>query len=174
MNEDESLRNRPAVRFFKVLLVAVGFTYAIGFGLSIYYFPRVLGDLFHPENSTMLIANLTIFLDGAVSCLLYLLIIYQLFRLLGLIKKGDPFNQGSPKRIRSIAYYTFGLAAINAVLDSVRTIAMHGFPFPSFWPNLTSFLLRGTQTILFGIGILIVAFVLEVGVRIQQEQNLTI
>jgi hypothetical protein len=33
---------------------------------------------------------------------------------------------------------------------------------------------RGTQTALFGIGILIIAFVLEVGVQLQQDQNLTV
>ena len=174
MNEEKSLSHRSSVRVFKMLLVVVGLTYAVGFGLSLFHFPQVFGDLFHPENSTMLIANLSIFLDGALTCLLYLLVIHQLFRLLGLIKKGDPFNQESPKRIRRIAYYTFGMAAINAVLDSVRTVAMHGFPFPSFWPSLTSFLLRGTQTVLFGIGILIIAVVLEVGVRLQQDQNLTV
>jgi hypothetical protein len=122
----------------------------------------------------MLIVNLSFFLNSALTCLLYLLIIYQLFRLLGLIHKGDPFNPDSPKRIRLIAYYTFSMAAVNALLSSVRTITMSGFPFPSFWPSLTNFLLRGTQTVLFGIGILIMAFVLEVGVRLRQDQNLTV
>jgi len=174
MNENKSLRNRSSVRVFKVLLIVVGLTYAVGFGLSLFSFPQIWGPLFHPERLSMLITNLSLFLNSVLTCLLYLLIIYQLFRLLGLINKGDPFNQESPKRIRRIAYYTFGMAAINAVLDSVRTIATHGFPFPSFWPSLTNFLVRGTQTALFGIGILIIAFVLEVGVQLQQDQNLTV
>ena len=79
----------------------------------------------------MLIRALIDFLGHGLIKLLYLLIVYQLFRLLGLIKKGDPFNQESPKRIRSIAYYTFGMAAINVImeLESVLTIAKWGFPY---------------------------------------------
>lgn len=174
MNEAQFLRSRSSVRVFKVLLIIVGLTYAVGFGMSLFYFPQIWGPLFHPENPSMLIMNLCILLNSTLTCLVYLLIIHQLFRLLGLINKGDPFNQESPKRIRRIAYYTFSMAAINAVLDSVRTIVTHGFPFPSFWPTLTNFLLRGTQTVLFGIGILIIAFVLEVGVQLQQDQKLTV
>jgi hypothetical protein len=174
MDEERSFRNRSSVRVFKTLLIVVGLTYAFGFVMSLFTFPQIWGPLFHPERPSTLIMNLCLFLDHTFTCLLYVLIIFQLFRLLGLIKKGEPFNQESPKRIRRIAYYIFAMAAVNSVLDSVRTIVMHGFPFPSFWPSLTSFLLRGTQMVLLGIGILIIAFVLEVGVRLQQDQNLTV
>jgi hypothetical protein len=34
--------------------------------------------------------------------------------------------------------------------------------------------LRGTRAVLFGIGILIIAVVLEAGVKLQQDQNLTV
>lgn len=173
MNTELSLRSRSSVRVFRVLLTIVGIIYLIGFGLSLFYFPQVWGPMFHPENPRMLIMNISIFLNSALTCLIYVLIIFQLFRLLSLINKDNPFSYESPKRIRKVAYYTFAMATTNALLDSVRTIVTHGFSFPS-WPNLTSFLLRGIQTVLFGLGILIIAFVLEVGVQLQQDQRLTV
>jgi hypothetical protein len=174
MSEEKSLGSRPSVRFFTVLLAVVGLIYAFFFILSLYNFPRIWGPLYHPGVPRLQIMNLSMFLNGALSGLLYLVIIYQLYRLLGLIKKGDPFNQESPRRIRRIAYYTFGMAAINAVGESVRHISSLGFSAPYFWESMTSFLLRAAQTVLFGLGILIIAYVLEVGVRLQQDQNLTV
>jgi len=176
MAKDISLRERSLARFFTGLLLVVGLTYAICFVLSLLYFPQVRDRIFHPLSLAMLIGALTDFFGHGLIKLLYLLIVYQLFRLLGLIKKGDPFNQESPKRIRSIAYYTFGIAAINVVmeLESVLSIAKWGFPYWGFWLNLISFLLKVSETVFFGLGIIIIAVVLEVGVRLQQDQRLTV
>lgn len=176
MAKDISLREHASVRFFTGLLIVVGLTYAIVFVLSVLYFPQVRDRIFHPLSLAMLIGALIDFLGHTLTKLLYLLIAYQLLRLLGLIKKGDPFNPESPKRIRSIAYYTFGMAAIKVVreLESVLTIAKWGFPYWDFWMNLISFLLGVSETVFFGLGIMIIALVLEVGVRMQQDQNLTV
>jgi len=174
MNEDKSLSHRSSVRVFRVLLTVVGLVYAFFLIMSLYNFPQIWGPLFHPKIPRILIMNLSMFINSVLVGLLYLVTIYQLFRLLGLIAKGDPFNQESPKRIRKIAYYTFWIAAINAVGESVRHISSQGFSAPYLWLSMTSFLLRAAQTVLLGIGILIIAFVLEVGVKLQQDQNLTV
>jgi hypothetical protein len=176
MAKDISLRERSSARFFTGLLLVVGLNYAIAFVLSLFCFPQFRDQIFHPLSLAILIRALIDFLGYSLIKLLYLLIAYQLFRLLGLIKKGDPFNPESPKRIRSIAYYTFGMVAINAVreLESVLTIAKQGFPYWDFWLNLISFLLKESEIVFFGLGILIIAVVLEVGVRLQQDQSLTV
>jgi hypothetical protein len=176
MAKDISLREHSSARFFTGLLFAVGLTYVITFVLSLLYFPQVRDRIFHPLSLAMLIRALIDFLGHSLTKLLYLLIAYQIFRLLGLIKKGDPFNQESPKRIRRFAYYTFGIAAINVVreLESVLTIAKQGFPYWGFWLNLISFLLKVSETVFFGLGILIIAVVLEEGVKLQQDQKLTV
>jgi hypothetical protein len=164
-------------RIFKWLLIFFGIIYAAAFVLSLLCFPQFREHIFHPYTLAMLIGALIHFLGYSLTKLFYLLIVYQLFRLLGVIKKGDPFNPKSPKRIRSIAYYTFGMAAIKAVteLESVLTIiANQGFPYPEFWPNLMSFLLVVSEIVFFGLGIFIIAIVLEAGVRLQQDQRLTV
>jgi hypothetical protein len=174
MNEERPLRNRSSVGVFKVLLTVVALVYAFFFVLALFEFPEVWGPLLHPEVPRFLISNLSMLINSALTGVLYLVIIYQLYRLIGLITRGDPFNQESPKRIRRIAYYTFGMAAINTVGESVRHISLLGFSSPNFWLSMTSTLLRGAQTVLFGVGILIIAFVLDVGVKLQQDQNLTV
>jgi hypothetical protein len=175
MSDEKSLGNRPSVGVFKVLLTVVALVYAFFFVLALVEFPQVWGPKFlHPEVPRVLISNLSMFLNSALTGVLYLVIIYQLYRLIGLITRGDPFNQESPKRIRRIAYYTFGMAAINTVGESVRHISIPGFSSPNFWLSMTSTLLRGAQTVLFGVGILIIAFVLDVGTKLQQDQNLTV
>jgi pilus assembly protein TadC len=171
---EKPLRNRSSVRFFKVLLTVVALAYLFCFGLSLHFFPQIWSSPFHPENPRFLIMNLSVFFDGVLTGLLYLAIIYQIYRILSLIKRGEPFSEENPKRIRKIAYCTFGLAAVNAIAESVRHISMHGVADPYFWPSMTQFLQRAVQTVLFGTGILIVGFVLEVGVALKQDQDLTV
>ena len=175
MSKEKSLRNRPPVRVFKVLLTVVSLIYAFFFILSLYTFTQIWGPPFHPEIPRFLIMNLSMFMNSVLTGLLYVVIIYQLIRLLGLIINGEPFNQESPKRIRRIAYCTFGMAAINAVAELTRHITMSSsISSKEFWIVIVSFILRAAQTVLLGLGILIIAFVLEVGVRLQQDQSLTI
>lgn len=177
MTNGLSLRERSLARIFKGLLIFFGLIYATAFVLTVLYLPQVWDRIVHPASLAMLRSSLIDFLGHSLPRLFYLLIVYHLFRLLGLLNKGDPFSPESPKRIRTIAYYIFGMAAITTgwELESVLTIiANQGFPYPEFWPNLISFLLNVSETVFFGLGIFIIAIVLEAGVRLQQDQRLTV
>jgi hypothetical protein len=171
---DKSLKSRSSVRVFRVLLTTVTVAYVLLLGWSLYFFPQIWSPPFHPEQPRFMIMNLSVFLNGVLTGLLYLAIIYQLYRILALIKKSGPFSGESPKRIRLIAYFTFGMAAVNAIMEFVRYVSIHGFVSRDLWPVMTQFLLRAAQTVLFGTGILIVGLVLEVGVSLKQDQDLTV
>ncbi len=172
--EEKSPRNRSSVRIFKVLLFMVGLFYTGEIAISFHYYPQIWGSFLHLGNSKILVTVWSLILDYALTALLYVAIIYQLFRLLGFVTKGDPFNQNSPRRIRRIAYCTFGMAAVNVSTDLARSLTLAGLPSLGFWPNTMNIFLRGTRAVLFGIGILIIAVVLEAGVKLQQDQNLTV
>jgi hypothetical protein len=141
---------------------------------SIQYFPTVWGNPFKAKHTWMMIANLSIFTQGILSGLLYLAILIQIFRLLGFLSRNDPFHEGNPGRIRRIAFATFGIAAVDVVLSLVRMYASRGFSFQGIWRGAATALLHGAQTALGGAAILVIAAVLEAGVKLQREKNLTV
>ncbi len=107
-----------------------------------------------------------------LTAFIYLLVLYQLYRLLLKVVKGDPFNPDNPRRIRRVAYGAFAIAAANMIHEVVWILGP--FTNMSLWEVLFWAVYRTAQMALFGLGILIIAKVLETGVRLQQEQNLTI
>lgn len=115
--------------------------------------------------------HLSMYLDSMLFGLVFLAILYQLYRLVKMIAKRDPFNPENPQRIRGVALGVFGISLVNLVFFVIRFLTSPFMSKDSFWGTL---LIRGAERIFFILGLLIVAKVLETGVRMQQEQNLTI
>lgn len=102
---------------------------------------------------------------------LYFFIGWGILKLITLVSRGEPFSPASPRYIRKIGYAVLGLAAVNAVVDVLAWLTW-GMDFLSrgFVWALCSVL----STVLLGFGFLVIARVLEVGVRLQQDQDLTV
>jgi hypothetical protein len=111
------------------------------------------------------------FFNQVLTGLIYFLIGREIFKLIALITRGETFFSESPRRIRRIAQLIFGLAFIRAI----GTTIMLSIP-PGEMITIIVFraLYAGMGTVLLGFGFLVIAKVIEAGVKLQQDQNLTI
>jgi len=101
---------------------------------------------------------------------IYFFTAYYIFKLISLISRGEIFNSVSPRYIRRIGYAVFCLAVNNAAVNAIVDFSRAGF----FSDKVISILYNGLGTLLLGFGFLVIARVLAVGVRLQQDQNLTV
>jgi hypothetical protein len=101
---------------------------------------------------------------------IYFFIAYYIFKLISLISRGETFISVSPRYIRRIGYAVFCLAVNNAVVNAIVDFSRAGF----FSDKVVSILYSGLGTLLLGFGFLVIAKVIEIGVRLQQDQNLTV
>ena len=101
---------------------------------------------------------------------IYFFIAYYIFKLIGLISRGETFSSASPRYIRRIGYAVFCLAANNAVVNTIVDFNSAGF----FSDKVVMVLYDGLGTLLLGFGLLVIARVLETAVRLQQDQDLTV
>jgi hypothetical protein len=177
MANNGPLKSITSVRVVTTLLVAFALLYGAQFIALIPRFLSYFSWAHHPETEKYFNSGLGAVASLMLSDVLYLLILYQVFRLLLKVGKGDPFDPVNPRRIRKVAYGAFGIAAITLLYEVIMMFVLFK---DSYDPNVTTFhkilnvLVRSAQMALFGLGILIIAKILESGVRLQQEQNLTI
>jgi hypothetical protein len=123
-------------------------------------------------------ADIRVFLDRVLTGPIYFVIAYCIFRLIGLISRGEPFSPGSPRYIRRIGHAVFGLTFITAVVNAISEFTS---PASQLAPQrvfiseaVVRVLYSSLSMLLLGFGFLIIAKVIETGVRIQQDQNLTV
>ncbi len=113
-----------------------------------------------------------ILFDRIFPGVVYFFIGWGILKLSTLVSRGEPFSPASPRHIRKIGYSVLCLAGVNAVADALawltwRTDFLYskGVVWATF--NVLS-------TVLLGFGFLVIAKVLEVGVRLKQDQDLTV
>ncbi len=113
--------------------------------------------------------------------IIVLLIVYQLRLFLGSVKQGRPFDRENPKRIRRIGYLVFVLGPLTGIWNWVMSMKyMHQISLPgtSLAINKGSKLLVNIETdqhlILLGLLILLIAQIFDEGVKMQEEQDLTV
>ncbi|MBE3118171.1 MAG: DUF2975 domain-containing protein [Candidatus Atribacteria bacterium] len=116
-------------------------------------------------------ADIRIFLDKVLTGAIYFFIAYWIFRLISLISRGEPFSPASPRLIRRIGCAVLGLAVINAIVNAISEFTSPGVHASE---AILRILYSGLTTVLLGFGFLIIARVFEAGVRLQQDQNLTV
>jgi hypothetical protein len=174
MTKEQSLKKLMSVRIVKSLLVAMALLYATQFvaliPMLLDNFPRIG----RPGNERFFISSFAGFLYQSLTALLYLMVLLQLFILLRRVAKDGAFDPHNPRRIRWVAYSAFSIAGVTLLYEALLAVKYRdSLAIPTFHIIL-SVLVRAAQMALFGLGIIIVAKVLEVGVRLQQDQNLTV
>ena len=113
--------------------------------------------------------------------IIVLLIVHQLRLFLGSVKQGRPFDRENPKRIRRIGYLVFVLGPLEGIwswLMSMKYMEQISLPGTSLAINESSKQIVNINTdqhlIIMGLLILLIAQIFDEGVKMQQEQDLTV
>lgn len=165
MANDEAHKTSPIVRIFIVLIFILSAFCCYVIGASL------LQLLHNPFENLSPWVNLSLWLDALLTALISLVILFQLFRLVQMVAKGDPFSPENPRRIRCVAYAVLAISVSNIAF---RTLNHHYLHYGSEWWMGMNVLIKGAERAFFILGLLIVAKLLETGVRLQQDQNLTV
>ncbi len=98
---------------------------------------------------------------------------YQLRKVMQSVKQGDPFNAANPGRIRIIGYVVLAWSPIEALWSHIA-FRLHAveLEFPGATVDLSNS--YHSDLVLLGLVVLVLAQVFAVGVRLHQEQALTI
>jgi len=166
-----SLRNLSSVRAFNVILKLLWFVCIYGAVDFIIRTPRRFG-LLHEKPPVNLEWVLSSFMTNLLGLLIYFWILYHLERLMRKIRKGNPFDPLNPVLIREVAYGVIAMAIVLAAyycLNNIFRIRTH-----FSWLALRSEITQLLWLALIAAGILVIAKVFEMGVKLQQDQNLTI
>jgi hypothetical protein len=159
------------VKALRIVLI----TLLILYGLVFISFTFILVRA--PSRSVMVTLGVTSWgqmrylLDKVLVGPIYFFIAYSIFKLIGLISRGECFNPTSPRHIRRIGYGVFCLALFYMMS---ATIGEFTAPEVNISDSILRLLYGGLTTVLLGFGFLVIARVLEAGVRLQQDQNLTV
>lgn len=166
MEKEKAPKKSSIVQVFMALIAILG-------AFCCYVMVASLFHLFrNPFENLSPWVNLSMWLDAMLTGLISLAILYQLFRLVKMIVKGDPFNAENPRRIRIVAYGVFVISISNLVFTSLRSFLLSRLH--SDWSIAANILVKGSERIFFILGLLIIARLLDTGVRLQQDQNLTV
>ena len=171
MSENRFSKVEWAVKALRVVLITSLILYSLVFIASVLFLVIAIPALKMGAPHAGFWAWIRQFLGNGLTGLIYFFIAYSIFKLINLISHGEPFSPASPRHIRRIACAVFGLAIINATVS-----AIYEFTSPEVHASeaVVRVLYGGLSTLLLGFGFLVIARVLEVGVRLQQDQNLTV
>ena len=165
MGNGSSAKGSAMVRVFTVLIFLLG-------AFCGYVVVSSALRLFHnPWENLSPWVNTSLWLDAAFTALFSMAALYQLFRLVQRIAKGDAFNPDNPRRVRNVAYAVLAISVSNIAFRTLNNYLLHR---GAEWWMGTNVLIKGAERIFFILGLLIIAKLLETGVRLQQDQNLTI
>jgi len=118
-----------------------------------------------------IIYSASIYLASLLTAIIFLWIIYCLQKLVQTVEQNHPFDQANPGRIRRIAYGVF----VWILLRVFSEIMMKGLSDVLKTENFFDLLLCDVLTPVFlGTAILVIAKVFETGVRLEQDQTLTV
>jgi hypothetical protein len=171
MEANNEWKNLKSVRVFRLLIVSMFAIYGLGGGAyGVFATPEILGG-WPGQSSAERIMGLSRLFQNILVFLLYLVILYHLYRLLAVISRGHPFSGESPRRIRWAGYGMLAITAVNLAADVARSFALPGLAWKSFFSQILG---QGFQTILLGVGLLVIAAVFEAGVKMRQDQDLTV
>ena len=166
MNERSTSRDVPEVKPLRIVLITLLVLYGCVLVSTTLFLATVTPSFsLHPW------LEIRVFLDKVLSGAIYFFIAYNIFKLIGLVSRGEPFSPGSPLYIRRIAYSVLGLGLITAIVSMIFELTQTGARLAE---AIIRVLYGGLGTALLGFGFLVIARVLEVGVRLKQDQDLTV
>jgi hypothetical protein len=163
-------REANEVKALRIVLITLLLLYGAVSITAAVFMAKVFPTVVHRHTERLILSSISIFCHSILPGVIFFFIAYCIFKLIGLISRGEPFIQASPQNIRRIGYAVFILAAADAVVNSITAFTTPGFPSEKFvW-----ILYSGLGTLLLGFGFMVIAKVLETAVRLQQDQNLTV
>lgn len=173
MTEDKSLSVAPVVKALRITLITLLILYGLVFVGGAVAFVVLVLPPFALRPCPALWDEIKVVVDKVLTGPVYFYIAYCIFKLIGLISRGEPFSPASPKHIRRIGYSVFGLALLHAAASAIGE-----FNTPGVSVNITDAAIRilynGLSPLLVGFGFLVIAKVIEVGVSLKQDQDLTV
>lgn len=164
-------REGSEVKALRIVLITLLILYGVVSVSSAFIMARVVPSLVGRPSERLVLGSISVFCDRVLPGVIFFFIAYSIFKLIGLISRGESFSPASPRYIRRIGYAVFGLTATNAVVDAISAFTP---PVNLLSKAFIWILLGGLSTLLVGFGFLVIAKVIEVGVRLQQDQNLTV
>jgi len=94
-----------------------------------------------------------------------------IYRLIKSITTGEPFGPSNPRRVRKVAYGVLALASVTFLEQSLQFIMRPYVPLKSLFYHLMGVPMWAAC---FGLALLVIARVFEEGLRLKQDENLTI
>ncbi len=162
------------VKALRVVLFMLMAVYGLVVVLSLLFVAKVFPAIMEQPSGTSflnLMGMVRVLFDRVLPGVVYFFIGWGIYKLITLVSHGESFSPATPRLIRKIGFAVLGLAGVNAVVDALAwlTWRMAFFSGGFVWAlcNLLS-------TVLLGFGFLVIASVLEVGVRLKQDQDLTV
>lgn len=159
------------VKALRIALIILLFLYGLVSAGALIFLVRVFPAFVARTSEALTLSYIRVSFEKVLIGLVYFFIAYCIFKLISLISHGDPFNPASPKIIRRIGGAVLGLAGINAVVQAFTEFTAPNVYVPEI---IIRILYHGLSTLLLGFGFLVIAKVIEIGVRLQQDQNLTV
>ncbi len=171
MTKDKALKSAPAIKALRITLITLLILYGLVFISSTLFVIIVFPSFIRHTSEAGFWAEIRVFLDKVLTGPLYFFIAYCVFKLIALISRAEPFSSASPRHIRRIGYAVFGLAAINAIVTAIFELTS---PVVLVSEVIVRILYSGLSALLLGFGFLVIARVIEVGVSLKQDQDLTV
>jgi hypothetical protein len=171
MTDVKDSKITPLVRALRVVLITLLILYGLMFSAGAVAFVILVLSPFALKPCPAFWTELKALLDRVLTGPVYFYIAYCIFKLISLISRGEPFSPASPRHIRRIGYAVFGLALLHAAAAAISESGSPVLHYPDF---IIRALYSGLSALLVGFGFLVIAKVLEVGVSLKQDQDLTV
>jgi hypothetical protein len=174
MTEKRKRRTGAQIQALKAVLITLLAIYGTITAGSILFAFKVFPSVIKMPSGTSFwsIAEMVrVLFDRVVPGLVYVFIGWSIFKLIALNSRREPFSPAAPRHIRRIGYGVLVLAAAGTVVDVIK-----GFRWPVDILSRTfiSAACGILSSLLLGLGFLVIARVIESGVRLQQDQDLTV
>jgi Protein of unknown function (DUF2975) len=157
------------IRIFNIAFWLVALANLAYYGHSLVRMPGVVKMVTGPDPFAAYIISARLSWFLVIGILIWLLThIYQLIR--SISKKG-PFDAGNPRRVRKVAYGALMLALVVLLSEISNYLLMPAATLKMLLYNLMGVPMWAAT---FGLALLVVARVFEEGLRLKENENLTI
>lgn len=171
MKEMRVSKVAPLIMALRIVLITLLVFYGLVFAAVAIAFVRLILPPFAFKPFPGLLPEIRFLIDKVMTAPVYFFIAFLIFKLIGSISRGEPFSPSSPRHIRRIGYAVFVLALLHA---AAAAISENGVPALHYPDSIIRALYSGLSAVLVGFSFLVIAKVLEVGVALKQDQDLTV
>ena len=171
MPEAKVVKAAPVVNALRITLIMLLALYGLFFVAGAIAFLKLILPPFAFKPIPGLLPEIKFVLDKVLTGPVYFFVAYRIFKLIALVSRGEPFSQASPRHIRAIGYAVFVLALLHAAAAAISESGSSVIQYPD---PLIRAAYSGLSAALVGFGFLVIARVIEVGVALKRDQDLTI